>query len=180
MNMEKILSTKERVKILNSVIYSEDGMTVSVAAKETGLSKALVSNYFRILQMESILKRSGKKFTVQDNVCTKALKILLNLNYFDRELFRKYDFVRSAGLYGSFVKGTNTEASDIDIWIFVDKISEEKIARMSSDLRSVFRNIRPLYLTSEKIAQMKREESTFYHSLIFGSIIIYGDGIEGI
>jgi len=35
----------------------------------------------------------------------------LNLGHFDVNLFEGYDFVKSAGLYGSYAKGGNTEDS---------------------------------------------------------------------
>lgn len=180
MNIPALLSTDERVKILHGVIFREGKLNVNETAKALRLSNGLVSKYFNYLRKEGVMKRISKDFQIQDNVHTKALKILLNLDMFDTVLFKKYRFVKSAGLYGSMAHGTNTERSDVDLWIHTEKTKEEDMARLTSDLRKKLGNIRPLYLTDERIAHLKSEDAVFYHALIFGSIIVYGDGIEAV
>ncbi len=178
MNIESIASTKERIKILNNIMYRSDILSVNSIAKSTNLSKGLVSKYFDLLKKEGILKKKNGKFLVNNTVQAKAIKILLNLNNFDVEFFSKYCNIKSVGLYGSFVKGTNTEDSDIDLWILVD--SEKNLPKITSDLLRRFYNVKPLYLTKQKLNLLKNEDKVFYYSLIFGSIVVYGDGIEAI
>ncbi len=179
MNIEKLLSTRERVKILGYVIYKPDYVGVSEVARDIGLSKGLVSKYLGSLVKEGILERADGRFGVRSSVQAKAVKIFLNLNTFGGDFFKKYRFVRSAGLYGSFVKGTNTENSDIDLWVLTEKAREGELAKMTAELKR-FGDVRPFYLTKEKVQLLKKEDATFYHSLLFGSIVIYGDGIEKI
>lgn len=38
----------------------------------------------------------------------------------------------------------------------------------------MLRNVNPLFLTTKKIEKMKKEDELFYHSLSFGSIVLYG------
>ncbi|MBI5061834.1 MAG: nucleotidyltransferase domain-containing protein [Candidatus Aenigmarchaeota archaeon] len=178
MNIDSLLSTKERVKILRGILYRKEILGVNRIAKELDVSNGLVSLYFDILVRENILKRRYGKFILQDSIATKALKILLNLSVFDRDFFRKYKFIRSAGLYGSMVKGTNTNDSDIDLWVVISKTTDEKLAGLTSELQQTFGNVKPLYLTKEKLESLKKTEHTFYYSLLFSSIVIYGDGIE--
>ena len=180
MNIERLLSTKERLDILGHVIYTPEYISVNRVACDVRLSKGLVSKYLNYLAKEGILNRVKSKFIVRDNIQSKAIKILLNLSAFDPGMLKKYKFVMSAGLYGSFVKGTNIRNSDIDLWILVNKTSEESLAGLTAGLKKRFGNVKPLYLTKEKIQLLKKEDTTFYHSLIFGSIVIYGDGIEAI
>lgn len=180
MNIPALLSTDERVKILRGVIYREEKLNVNQMAKALRLSKGMISKYFNYLCREGVMKRAGKDFRVQDNVRTKALRILLNLDMFDTALFKKYRFVKSAGLYGSMARGTNTERSDVDLWIYMEKTKEEDMARLTGDLQKKLGNVRPLYLTDERIAHLKNEDVVFYHALIFGSIIVYGVGIEAV
>ena len=180
MNIETILSTKAREKILNQIIYKTGYITVSKVAEDVKLSKGLVSKYLNSLVKEGILKRSNGKFVVQNSIQTKASRILLNLNVFDTYIFKKYKFVKSVGIYGSFVKGENTEDSDIDMWILIDKVSEENLAKLTNDLKKTFGNVKPLYLTEQKIKVLRKNDPIFYHSLIFGSIMVHGDGIEAI
>jgi predicted nucleotidyltransferase len=180
MNIEKLLSTKERIKILSHVIYKSEHISVNKVAKDVKLSKGLVSKYLHTLIKEGVLKRSEGKLVVQDNTRTKAIKIMLNLNIFDTNMLRKHKFVLSAGLYGSFAKGTNTDESDIDLWIFVENAEEGSLAKLTNELQKTFGNVKPLYLTREKIRLLKRDDVVFYHSLIFGSIVVYGEGIEAV
>ena len=180
MNIETLLSTKERIKTLSYIIYKSDYISVNKTAKDVKLSKGLISKYLDSLAKEGILKRADGKFLVRNSIQTKAIKILLNLNMFDNNLFKKYRFVRSAGLYGSLVKGANDENSDIDLWISVENAKEENLAKLTADLKRKFGNVKPLYLTKEKIRLLKKNDAVFHHSLIFGSIVIYGDGIEAV
>jgi len=110
-----------------------------------------------------------------DNIQTKSLRLLLNLSLLDFIDFKRYPFIKSAGVYGSFSKGTNVEESDIDMWVLVDEYKEEELARFMSDLRKRLGNVKSIYLTPNKIKALKEQDTIFYHALVFGSIVIYGD-----
>jgi predicted nucleotidyltransferase len=179
MNICALLSTRERLNILKYVIYKNGALTISGTAGELGLSKGLASKYFHILIKEKILLKSNNKFFVKDNLNTRSLRVLLNLIMLRFEgLFRKYRFVRAAGLYGSFVKGTNTEDSDIDMWVLIEKVGEERIKKLTNELKRMSEKIKPLYLTAGKIGILKKEDPVFHSSLVFGSINVCGEGIE--
>lgn len=180
MNISELFSTEERIRILKHILYRTGYLSVNKVANELGLSKGLVSKFFDMLVKERIAKKVDSKFSVQDSLNVKAIKILLNLAGFDPRLLKKYRFVRSAGLYGSFVKGENTEESDIDLWVLVEKAREEDLAKLTSELKRTYRNIKPLYLTREKLALLKREDAVFYYSVVFGSITVYGEKLEAI
>ncbi len=179
MNICDLFSTKERVKILGNIIYSTEPLRVNKVAEEARLSKGLISKYFDILAKNNVLEKTDSGFLVKKNIYVKALRILLNLCSINTGLFKKYMFVKGAGIYGSFVKGTNTEKSDIDMWIFISKTNDEKMANLSKKLKEMG-NVKPLYLTREKLERLKKNDEIFYHSLVFGSITIYGEEIEKI
>ena len=178
--MENIFSTKERIKIIDAVVYKKGSISVNNVASQLRLSKGLVSKYLDILAKEGILKRANGKFIVVESAIGKGIKILLNIRKIPVSLFRKYPFVKSAGLYGSCAKGENNEESDIDLWVKVDDVSEEKLASLSSGLNKKLEKLKLLFLTDKKIEKLKKEDELFYHSLAFGSITIYGekDGIQ--
>jgi len=166
--MESIFSTKQRIKILEMVMFKTGTISVNNIANQLRLSKGLVSKYFDILAKMGILKKVNGKLHITDSSLVKGIKILLNIK------------VRSVGLYGSCAKGENSEDSDIDLWIKVTNVSEEKLASLTSKLNKEIKNIKPLFLTDKKIEKAKKEDPLFYHSLVFGSIILYGgkDGIQ--
>lgn len=178
MNIYNLFSTAQRIKILERIIYSNNSITVNRTAKELRLSKGLVSKFFNLLVSEKILKRQRTKFIVLDNLFVKSIKILLNVNIFNPYIFKKYPFIEGVGLYGSCAKGTNKEDSDIDLWIKVKKINEVELSKLTNELKRKNEKIKPLFLTKEKIEKLKKEDNVFYHSLVFGSIILYGEEIE--
>ena len=178
--MEKIFSTKQRIKILQAIILKTGNISVNNIANQLRLSKGLASKYFDILAKIGILKKVNGKLRITDSSLVKGIKILLNIKSINLNIFKKFPFVRSVGLYGSCAKGENTEDSDIDLWIKVNSINEEKLASLTSRLNKEIRNIKPLFLTDKKIEKAKKDDPLFYHSLVFGSIILYGgeDGIQ--
>jgi len=178
MNFDKILSTRERVKILESIIFKEKSFGVNEIAREVKLSRSLVSKYFEILAKEKILGKKKRKYYVQKNIFVKSLKIMFNLTRINPKIFKKYKFVKAVGIYGSCVKGTNIESSDVDIWIKVDNLNQKLIPKLTSELRKKVENIKILLLDDKKLEILKKGDSLFYYSLYFGSILIYGEENE--
>ena len=180
MNITALFSTVERLALVRAVIFRAGPFGVGELARKTGLSKGLVSQFLRTMQKEGLLERKKNEFFVAENVKTASVRLLLDLSGFDAALFRKFKFVKRAGLYGSFSKGTNNEDSDIDLWVLVDGASETDLAGLTKALKAMDGRIRPLYLTREKLARLKKGEMTFYYSLFFGTINVYGDENEPI
>ncbi|MCM8779352.1 MAG: nucleotidyltransferase domain-containing protein [Candidatus Omnitrophica bacterium] len=173
--MRNIFSTKERIKILKAVVFSEKPISVNVMAAKLKISKGLVSKYLDVLFKEGIVKKSSGKYLIVDSAITKGIKVLLNIAGIDIGVFRKFDFIEAVGLYGSCAKGENTDESDVDIWVKVKDVSDEKIASLTALMNKKIRNVKPIFLTTKKIEKMKEEDVLFYHSLTFGSIILYGE-----
>ncbi|MFH1507943.1 MAG: nucleotidyltransferase domain-containing protein [Candidatus Omnitrophota bacterium] len=172
--MEGLFSTKERIKIIKAVILSEKPISVNVIASKLKISKGLVSMYFDILAKEGIAKKANGKYLIADSSLTRGIKIFLNIQAINSAIFKKFNFIEAAGLYGSCAKGENTEDSDVDIWFKVSDVGDAKIASLTAEINKKIRNAKPLFLTAQKIEKMKKEDELFYHSLAFGSIILYG------
>ncbi len=175
MNAENLLSTKERIRILESVIFQTGPLSVNSIAKKLKLSKGLVSLYMDILAREGAVKRTGGKFLMNhDAAFVKGIKMLLNLGGIDVRLFKKYPFIEAVGLYGSCAKGENNEDSDVDMWIRIGETPENKVAALAAQLRKKIRNAKPLFLSAGKIRELREKDELFYHALSFGSITLYG------
>ena len=93
----------------------------------------------------------------------------------DTGIFKKFDFIEAAGLYGSCAKGENTDKSDVDLWIRVKDVSDDKAASLTTTMNKQIKNVKPLFLTTKKIEKMKKDDVLFYYSLSFGSIVLYGE-----
>ncbi len=180
MNIPTLFSTDDRIKILNNIMFKTSYLSVTTIAAETKLSKSIVSKFFTLLTKEGILKKAKQKIFVLSNLKSRAVKILLNLSRFDQTVFKKYTFVKAAGMYGSFVKGTNTVDSDIDLWVFNEAVDDMQLAVLTRSLKQLYPQIRLLYLTKEKIELLKKKDPVFYYSLVFGSISVYGGSIENV
>lgn len=178
MNISKLLSTEKKLSILNHIIFKIQPFLISNIGRELNISDGYISKYFNSLTQENILAKSVKGFVVQENRIVEILKILLNLISIDTKIFKKYSFIKSVGLYGSMVKGKNTELSDIDMWILITNTEETKLAKLTQELKKKYSKINPLLLTPQKIQTLKKEDPVFYYSLYFGSIIIWGEGLE--
>jgi predicted nucleotidyltransferase len=173
--MENLFSTHQRIKILQAVIFRTDSVSVNNIASQLRLSKGLVSKYFQILLKQKILKKEKGKLFVSDTPLVRAIKILLNVKSIDVRIFSKYPFVTAAGLYGSCARGENNEDSDVDLWIRMKNVDEIKVASLTAEIRKKVKNSKVLLLSDKKIEKIRKEDTMFYHSIAFGSIILYGD-----
>jgi len=178
MNIPALFSTPERVKILTHVIYRTAPFRVNQIARELDISKGLVSKYLSLLADEGVIDKRDGRYAILDGKNTRAIRTLLNLDRIDIDIFRKYDFVEAAGVYGSHAKGSNTEDSDVDLWIMTENTIEESLAQLTSELKKMNGDVRPLLLNREKLGLIKQENPLFYYSLVFGSIMLHGEGIE--
>ena len=177
MKINMLLSTKERECILNDVLYKQAEISVADVSRRLKVSKGFVSKFFSLLSKEGILKKSKNKHVVLANIKVRLLRILFNLRLFTEFKFGKYSFVRGAVIYGSCAKGENTEDSDIDIWIKIDKTDERELAKVTGSLKKLSGRISPLYLSEEKLEVLRGEDPIFYSSIVHGSIKLYGEDI---
>ena len=178
MNISALFSTDQRIRILRETVYQTQPLNVTKTAKKTGLSKGLVSKYLKTLHQEGVLQQKNGEYTVEDSITTKAIRILLNLSALHGGFFKDRPYIKAAGLYGSTAKGTNTEGSDTDLWVLTENVTQDTLAKLTSDMRRTFGDVTPLYLTTEKLEHLRKTEATFYHSLVFGSLTLHGDDIE--
>ncbi len=149
-------------------------------AKLLKISPAYVSRTLKILTRFNIIKKNKVDIS---NPYVRGLKIFFNIKKLvDKNVIRRLKKLEAigCGIYGSCANGTNHEESDIDIWIKVDKHpGEAKVATVSNEIRKLLgRNVQILVLTPERIERLKKEDPIFYYSLVFGSIRLYGEGIE--
>jgi predicted nucleotidyltransferase len=173
--MQSLFSTSQRIKILQAVIFRTGSVSVNNISSQLRLSKGLVSKYFQILLKQKILKKGKGKLIVSESPTVRAIKILLNIKSIDAKIFSKYHFVIAAGLYGSCARGENTEDSDTDLWVRLKDVEETKAASLTAELGRKVKNAKILLLSDKKIEKIRKDDMMFYHSLAFGSIILYGD-----
>jgi predicted nucleotidyltransferase len=174
--MKEIFSTKERLRILEAVIFKRGQLSVNETAGRLHLSKGLVSKYLDFLAKAGMARRRNGKFSIIENSSlVKGIKVLLNLQRIPAGIFRKRPWVKAAGVYGSCAKGENTEDSDMDLWIRIAKTGETMQAALTSELNKKVGNAKILLLSDEKLDRLKKQDELFYRALVFGSITLYGE-----
>jgi hypothetical protein len=90
-------------------MFKPDKVQVSEVVKESNTSKGYVSKYLNIFVEEKLLGKANEKFFVRNTPEAKAVKIFLNLTSIDTEVFQQKSYIKTAGVYGILVKGTNTD-----------------------------------------------------------------------
>jgi predicted nucleotidyltransferase len=180
--LSKIFSTKQREMILDHMLNNPSaGYRVRELSKDFSVSVGSISQFLSLLKTNRILVRRGDVFFVDTkSALTKALKIILNVFKIEFAVLKRIPGLLGVGLYGSWANGTNREDSDIDIWLKIkERIGEEVVAGVSRQLNNKMkRNVQLLVLDPGKIELLKKEDPIFFYSLVFGSVVIYGEVLE--
>lgn len=176
--ISRVLSTAKKIKMLQEILYGKV-LSVSAVAKSTGTDKGSVSRYFSELVNAGVIKKEKRRGALNEkSAMVKGLRIMLNLAKLDLKPFEKS--VTGIGLYGSRAKGTDNSESDFDVWVRVSRpVKEEKVAEfehgMSNKLGAA---VKVLVLDEARLQRLKKEDQVFYCALAFGSIILWGEGLE--
>ena len=152
---------------------------VTETARQLHISKGYVSKTIYGMRKEGLVKGS---FVNMADPYVRSLKVSINLHRIKTSgviLEIRRLGVSGAGLYGSWANGTNTEDSDIDIWLKTsDKIGALELSRLSKKVGEVLK-VRPQIITldSEHIKRLRKNNEVFYFTLALSSIILVGDGL---
>ncbi|MDE1874269.1 MAG: nucleotidyltransferase domain-containing protein [Candidatus Micrarchaeota archaeon] len=152
---------------------------VSRIAEKVGASKGHVSEVISGLKREGIIR---KDMVDLKNPYVRSLKIAINVNKISRggiiPILKTLN-PEGAGLYGSWANGTNTEESDIDMWVKTeDAVSALKKAELRSRIGKIL-GVEPqiIMLGEEQIKKLKDGNEVFYFSLLMGSIVLFGENV---
>ncbi|MEM7825891.1 MAG: nucleotidyltransferase domain-containing protein [Candidatus Aenigmatarchaeota archaeon] len=182
MEIHSLLSTAEKEKLLEYLLDNpSQEIKIRRVAKNLSLSPSHITKFIKLLFQFKIVKE--KRINLH-NPLTKVLKVFFNLKKILKANIikeaKKIESLKGIGIYGSWVNGTNYEDSDLDIWIKTEKyISQEEIAKFSEKIRQKLKkNVQILVLTPEKINKIKKEDPIFFYSLVFNSLVLYGESVE--
>lgn len=178
-----LFSTSERVAVVRFIVNNPtQTFRVRNLSKTLKLSPAHISRILKQLKTLKIIKNDAVDL---QNPLVKTIKQLFNIEKLTEielaENAKKLiPDLRGIGIYGSWATGTNYEDSDLDIWIKTGKVADEiNVAKLNSLLiKTIDKEITILTLWPEKIKNLKEKDEVFYYSLVFGSITMFGEGIE--
>jgi predicted nucleotidyltransferase len=174
-NLPALFRSEERITLLRTVL-TVPACTVQQIATKTGLSKGLVSPYLALLEREGLLERNDRIYKLKFSPLMIAVKHLLNIDRITA-VFKKPAWASGTGMYGSWADGTNTEESDIDLWVYCENMpSGIMVAELEREIsRALSAEAHVLVLTREKIASMKGSDEPFYRSFVKQSITLEGE-----
>ncbi|MGA2161101.1 MAG: nucleotidyltransferase domain-containing protein [Methanoregula sp.] len=174
-DLSALFRTGERITLLRAALLVP-ACTVQQIAAKTGLSKGLVSPYLALLEREGLLTRIDRTYQLKFSPVTVAVKRLLNTDLITGA-FQKPAWASGTGIYGSWALGTNTEESDIDLWVYVKTLpSGIMVAELEREVsRAVSAEVHILVLTQEKMAGLKSTDEPFYRSFVKQSITLEGE-----
>jgi predicted nucleotidyltransferase len=178
-DLSALFRTPERITLLRTAL-TQHACTVQQIAGKTGISKGLASQYLALLEREGLLARKNDRtYRVILSARTAAIKRILNI---DRILvfFKKPAWARGTGMYGSWAEGTNTEESDLDLWIFVkESPAGTAVAETERTVsRALSVEVHLLVLSREKIESMKKSDEPFYRLFSRQSVTLEGESPE--
>jgi predicted nucleotidyltransferase len=177
MEMEKLMSSPDRVRILDHILLHRT-MTNKEVTLGSGACKGLVSIYLNLLVDQQILRKEGRSYKVNDTAMVRALKKFMNLTKLSVDDL-DISWARGIGLYGSWADGTNTNESDVDIWILVESIDNEKNALFRKALSDRTRSeVNILILTDDKIRSMEEQDTLFFRNIKYGSVVLAGENLD--
>lgn len=174
-DLPALFRTKERIKLLRATL-TLPVCTVQQITTRTGLSKGLVSQYLALLEREGLLERNNRVYQPKNCSLTAAVKRLLNVDLVSAE-FKKPSWAQGTGMYGSWADGTNTDESDLDLFLFSEALpSGIMVAELERDVsRALNVEVHVLVLTRKKITGMRKSDEPFYQSFMKQSITLEGD-----
>jgi predicted nucleotidyltransferase len=174
-DLSALFRTAERISLLHAALNVLTCTVQQITAK-TGLSKGLVSPFLALLEREGILQRKDLTYHLVFSPLTVAIKRLLNIDRIT-VVAKKPVWASGIGLYGSWAEGTNTEESDIDLWVYTKTLPTGiMIAELERDIsRALSVEVHVLVLSREKINGMKDSDEPFYRSFVKQSITLEGD-----
>jgi len=174
-DLSALFRTGERITLLRAAL-NVPACTVQQITSKTGLSKGLVSPYLALLARDGLLAKNDRTYHLKFSPLTVAIKRLLNIDRITA-VGKKPVWSSGIGLYGSWAEGTNTEESDIDLWVYVKTLPTGiMVAELERDIsRALSAEVHVLVLNREKIAGMKDTDEPFYRSFVKQSITLEGD-----
>jgi hypothetical protein len=178
--MKTLLSSEGRKKLLRLIFGNPSEMVgVRAAARECGLSPASVSLFMKALGVEGVLKEGRPDF---ENPEVRALKILFNAERLHPAFLYLVEHfgVKGMGMYGNWTHGTNVEGEELDAWVLMKDIPEEKKAREIGVELAAIADVpaaNVVFLTKERVEEIRGKKSMLY-SALFNSFRIGGEGID--
>ncbi len=180
MNIIALFSTKEREKILDYLLaHPSEEIIMRELARKLSLSAGQIHKYVGILKKEGLFKGNRLKETP----LTSSLRLLWNLKRIEGAgitgiLRRRFGKAAGIGMYGSWASGTNSEGSDLDLWVKTETEPKDiEIAEARKELESKLGAPVDIVIASPKRLERFREKSDAFYFSLYNGKVLWGEGL---
>lgn len=171
---ENTLYATNRQKVLSFLLDHPDKVFYDrEISRLSGVSRAGTNFALRDIYKEGLIKREkrGRMYFYSIDIANpliKQLKITQNITRLSNLLEKLKPFSLKVILYGSAAKGTNTQESDLDLFILTREKNEIKKIIFESSLRE---KIQYVSQTPNEYARSKEENPVFHKEISEGIIL---------
>lgn len=139
--------------------------------RRTGISEGSANNMLRKLSEVGILERNVKGRMVfyslnLKNALSRQLKILFNVYSLNELVNKLKQYSKKIILFGSCSEGTDTDESDIDLFILTN--DRGKITSEINAYQEIERQISPVIVNSTEFVELRKNDKPLYDRILKG------------
>src|SRR3989338_792817 len=168
------LLTSTNIRILK--LIDKEQLHIRDIADNLGISPGTVHKLAAFLKKTGLASETKQKNRIllslnKHHPILKEIKRIINFNdILNAPAYRKLRKFGKIGIYGSFASGTNDKDSDLDIWIQTSRKELELRPLIRELEKQLNTRVNPVFLTSQKIIYLKKDDPEFYTRLLLTSI----------
>jgi predicted nucleotidyltransferase len=139
--------------------------------RRTGISEGSANTILRKLSDVNVLERDKKgrmvfyRFNMRSAVA-RQFKVLFNVYSLNELVIEVKEYSKRIILFGSCSEGTDTEESDVDLFILTNE--KNKVQSKVSSYQETERRIAPVIVNSTEFAELKKKDRPLYDRILKG------------
>jgi predicted nucleotidyltransferase len=172
--IEKLFTSKTRIKIMEYLFFHKEESYLRKIAKELGISPSAVKKEIENLEIIGIIKKQGNKIMLNksSNILEDLKSILIKTDSVGYPIKKALENanVKFVLIFGSFARGEYNYESDVDLLV-IGKVKQEEIFRLLRPVEEeIDREINPVVWSVEEFK--KRRNSSFVKDILKKKIIM--------
>ena len=142
--------------------------------RRTGISEGSANKILRMLSEVAVLEREKKgrmvfyRFNVK-NAVARQFKVLFNVYSLNKLVSEIKLDSKKVILFGSCSEGTDTEQSDIDLFILTNE--KDIVGSKIRSYEGADRRIAPIVVNSNEFVQLRRNDKPLYYRVLKGIVL---------
>jgi len=173
MNLKEVLYNKNPLLIMSYLSKNKTQENISAhIAKELNLGAGSVHQILKQFEEMGVVRsnRVGKTILYEMdkmNPLVKTFRVFDNLLDLDLLFSSLKSYCRKIILFGSCATGTDTECSDIDLFVVADEDEKDNVLNIISNYHSN-REIKPVIVDTIELMELENNDKVFYNEIIKG------------